>query len=355
VSKIRVAVLGATGTIGQRFVSLLQDHPTFELAALCSSERKVGGRLGDFWRLDGVPLDAEVGRMDLQPVDVKGMAHEDIVAVFSGLPSEVAGELETDAARAGVRVFSNASSHRMEDGVPLLVPEVNADHMALVERQATFQDGGFLATNPNCSVTGLVLALKPLADAFDLRDVHVATYQALSGAGYPGVPSLDIEGNVLPFIENEEDKMRREAKKILGARSATAIVESPIEVWANCVRVAVRDGHLEAVSIPLSEDLRAEEVAKVLSSFRGEPQRRKLPTAPIQPVIVREERDRPQPLRDVLAGEPERARGMAAVVGRIRVVERILRFFVLSHNTIRGGAGGSVLNAELAHAEGYLG
>lgn len=354
-SKIRVAVVGATGMIGQRFVSLLQDHPTFELAALCSSERKIGGRLADFWRLEGVPLDAAVGRMDLQPVDVKGMARADIVAAFSGLPSDVAGDLETDAARAGIRVFSNASSHRMDEGVPLLVPEVNADHLALVEHQATCKDGGFLATNPNCSITGLVLALKPLAGAFDFRDVHVATYQALSGAGYPGVPSLDIEGNVIPFIEAEEDKMRREAKKILGARSAAAIVESPLDVWANCARVAVRDGHLEAVSIPLNEDVRPEEVAKVLSSFRGEPQRRKLPTAPHQPVIVREERNRPQPLRDLLAGEPERARGMAAVVGRIRIVERNLRFFVLSHNTIRGGAGGSVLNAELAQEEGYLG
>jgi aspartate-semialdehyde dehydrogenase len=354
-SRIRVAVLGATGTIGQRFVSLLQDHPAFELAALCASERKIGGRLADFWRLDGFPLDPAVGRMDLQSIDVKAMAHNDIGAVFSGLPSDVAGDVEADAARAGMCVFSNASSHRMEDAVPLLVPEVNADHMALVERQATFKDGGFLATNPNCSTTGLVLPLKPLADAFDLRDVHVSTFQALSGAGYPGVPSLDIEGNVLPFVENEEDKMRREAKKILGARSVTAIVESPIDVWANCARVAVRDGHLEAVSIPLTEDVGPDEVAKLLSSFRGEPQRRRLPTAPHQPVIVREERDRPQPLRDIIAGEPERARGMAAVVGRIRVVEHNLRFFVLSHNTIRGGAGGSVLNAELAHAEGYLG
>jgi aspartate-semialdehyde dehydrogenase len=355
VSKIRVAVLGAAGTIGQRFVSLLQDHPIFQLAALCSSERKVGGQLADFWRLEGVPLDSEVGRMDLQPIDLKDLARNDIVAVFSGLPSDVAGDLETDAARAGMSVFSNASSHRMEEGIPLLVPEVNADHLALVERQPTFKDGGFVATNPNCSITGLALALKPLVDDFNVRDVHVSTYQALSGAGYPGVPSLDIEGNVLPFVENEEEKMRREAKKILGARSATAIVESPINVWANCARVAVRDGHLEAVSIPLTEDIRSDEVAKLLSCFRGDAQRRKLPTAPDHPVIVREGRDRPQPLWDVLAGEPARAQGMAVVVGRIRVVERNLRFFVLSHNTIRGGAGGSVLNAELAHAEGYLG
>lgn len=353
-SKIPVAVLGATGNIGQRFVSLLQDHPFFELAALCSSERKVGGRLADFWRLDDVALDPGVGETELQPMDVKVLARSGAVAAFSALPTEVAGELETEAARGGIKVFSNASSHRMEDDVPLLVPEVNPDHLGLVERQATYKAGGFLTTNPNCSVTGLSLALKPLTDAFDFSEVHVSTYQALSGAGYPGVPSLDIMANVVPFIENEEEKMRREAKKILGAWR-NGVVPSRLDLWANCVRVAVREGHLEAVSIPLQEDVEEEEVARVLTSFRGEPQRRKLPTAPKQPIVVRSERNRPQPLLDVNAGEPERARGMAATVGRIRVTGRNLRFFVLSHNTIRGGAGGSVLNAELAHRRGFLG
>lgn len=353
-SKIPVAVLGATGNIGQRFVSLLQDHPDFELAALCSSDRKVGGTLADYWRLDDAPFDPEVGGMELQPLDAKVLVREGIVAAFSALPADIAGDLETVAARAGVRIFSNASSHRLEDDVPLLVPEVNPDHIALVERQATYRDGGFLATNPNCSITGLALALKPLADAFEFSEVHVSTYQALSGAGYPGVPSLDIVGNVLPFIENEEEKMRREAKKILGAWSE-GVVSSPIDVWANCVRVAVREGHLEAVSIPLQEEVSAEEVARVLASFRGEPQRRKLPTAPKQPILVRKEKNRPQPMLDALAGEPARARGMAATVGRIRVTGRNLRLFVLSHNTLRGGAGGSVLNAELAQRRGYLG
>lgn len=353
-SKVPVAVLGATGNIGQRFVSLLQDHPSFDLAALCSSERKVGGRLGDFWRLEDVPLNPEVGAMELLPLDVKALARREVVAAFSALPSDIATDLEADAARAGLRVFSNASSHRMAADVPLLVPEVNPDHIALVERQPTFQGGGFLTTNPNCSITGLVLALKPLADALDFSEVHVATYQALSGAGYPGVPSLDITANVLPFIEGEEEKMRREAKKLLGTW-ADGIVPSPIEVWANCVRVAVREGHLEAVSIPLAGDMDPEAVAKILSSFRGEPQRRKLPTAPKQPIFVRTERNRPQPLLDAMAGEPARARGMAVTVGRIRIVGRNLRFFVLSHNTLRGGAGGSVLNAELAHRRGYVG
>jgi aspartate-semialdehyde dehydrogenase len=236
----------------------------------------------------------------------------------------------------------------------LLVPEVNPDHIALVERQATFTEGGFVATNPNCSITGLALALKPLMDVLEFSQVHVATYQALSGAGYPGVPSLDIAGNVLPFIENEEEKMRREAKKILGVWSS-GIVPSAIEVWANCARVAVRDGHLEAVSIPLVEDVSPGEVANILSSFRGEPQRDQLPTAPLAPILVRPEADRPQPVLDLMAGEPVRARGMAATVGRIRVIDRVLRFFVFSHNTLRGGAGGSVLNAELTHRRGYLG
>lgn len=353
-SKIPVAVLGGTGNIGQRFVSLLHDHPGFELALLCSSERKVGGRLGDFWRLEDVPLDPRVAEMELRPLDPKIIVKAGVVAAFSALPSDVAGDLEADAARAGIKVFSNASSHRMDADVPLLVPEVNPDHVALVERQATFKNGGFLVTNPNCSITGLVLALKPLTDAFDFSEVHVATYQALSGAGYPGVPSLDITANVLPFIENEEEKMRREAKKVLGVRS-DGVTPSQVEVWANCARVAVREGHLEAVSIPLREDVSPEEVARCLSAFRGEPQRRKLPTAPRQPIVVRSEPNRPQPLLDAMAGEPARARGMAATVGRIRVTDRVLRFFVLSHNTLRGGAGGSVLNAELAQKRGYLG
>lgn len=353
-SRVPVAVLGATGNIGQRFVSLLQDHPVFELAALCSSERKVGGRLAAHWRLDDAPLDPGAGAMELRPIDAKALAREGVVAAFSALPAEIATDVEAEAARAGIRVFSNASSHRMSPDVPLLVPEVNPDHIALVERQATRKGGGFLTTNPNCSITGLVLALKPLVDAFEFSEVHVATYQALSGAGYPGVPSLDIVGNVVPFIENEEDKMRREAKKILGTWS-DGVVPSPLEVWPTCVRVPVREGHLEAVSIPLEEDAEAEDVARALSSFRGEPQRHRLPTAPKEPILVRSEPNRPQPLLDVNAGEPARARGMAATVGRIRVVGRNLRFVVLSHNTVRGGAGGSVLNAELAHRRGYLG
>jgi aspartate-semialdehyde dehydrogenase len=352
-SRIPVAVLGATGTIGQRFVSLLQDHPSFDLAVVCTSERKVGGRLGDHWRLEDAPLNSGVEEMELEANDLKLLARRGVAAAFSALPAEVAKDLEVDAARAGVAVFSNASAHRMDGDVPLLVPEVNPDHVALVERQTSFSEGGFLVTNPNCSIAGLVLALRPLVDAFEFDAVHVSTYQALSGAGYPGVPSLDIVSNIVPFIEAEEEKMHQEAKKLLGTRS-DGIVPSPLEVWANCARVPVRDGHLEAVSIPLREDVTGDEVAKTLASFRGEPQRENLPTAPVHPIVVRREQNRPQPLLDGMAGEPARARGMAATVGRIRVSERVLRFFVLSHNTLRGGAGGSVLNAELAQRRGYL-
>jgi len=263
VSKVPVAVLGATGNIGQRFVSLLQDHPTFEIAALASSERKVGGSLKAFWRLDDVPLAPHVASMELQPLDLGVLRKHDVVAAFSGLPSEIAGDIEMDAARVGVRVFSNASAHRMDPDVPLLVPEVNPNHLRLVERQPAFREGGFVVTNPNCSITGLALPLKPLVDSLDLTDVHVATYQALSGAGYPGVPSLDITANVIPFIEGEEEKMRREAKKILGSLS-DGILPSPIDVWANCARVAVRDGHLEAVDSPEGRNSRGRNRASPL-------------------------------------------------------------------------------------------
>lgn len=350
---IPVAVLGATGTIGQRFVSLLQDHPHFRLAAVCASDRRVGSRYGDAWRLPDVRPTEGVAAMAIDELSVGAVAKKAVIA-FSGLPADVAQAFEPEVAAAGVKVFSNAASHRMQDTVPLLVPEVNPDHMALVEEQPTFRKGGFIATNPNCSIGGLVLPLKPLYDALDFSRVFVSTYQALSGAGYPGVPSLDALGNVIPFIEREEEKMRAEAKKILGDRVQGLIASADIEVLANCARVPVREGHLEAVSIALNEATTSEAAARLLSEFRGLPQSKGFPTAPRQPVIVRTERDRPQPLIDADAGEPARARGMAATVGRIRVDGDVLRFFVLSHNTLRGGAGGSVLNAELADEMGYL-
>lgn len=353
--KISVAVLGATGNIGQRFVSLLQDHPYFRIEALCSSERTQGNKLGTYWRLEGVELMEDIDNLLLEDVSPKALAKKGIEAVFSGLPTDIAGPVERQCSEAGIKVFSNAASHRMDEDVPLLIPEVNPDHLELVKSQPTAKRGGFIVTNSNCSIAALMLPLKPLSDNFEFDRVFVSSYQALSGAGYPGVPSLDISGNVLPFIEKEEEKMHREAKKLLGRLERGRVVESSINVQANCARVPVRDGHLEAVTIVMDENVSAHEVADVLDSFKSLPQTRKLPTAPEKPVIVRKEPNRPQPILDAYAGTPERAKGMAATVGRIRAQGDVLRFFVLSHNTLRGGAGGSVLNAELAYSMGVLG
>jgi aspartate-semialdehyde dehydrogenase len=252
-------------------------------------------------------------------------------------------------------VFSNAASHRMEHDTPILIPEINPDHLSSVEVQKKRRkNGGFIVTNANCSVTGLALGLKPLLDEFGFRDVNVATYQALSGAGYPGMASLDILGNVLPWIKNEEEKMTAEGKKILGSYKNGKFVDSPISIQACCARVNVRDGHLEAVFIKDKHMPEAKTIARTLADFTAKPQKLKLPSAPERPIIVRKEPDRPQPLLDVDAGVPERAKGMSVTVGRIRVDKDCLRFFLLSHNTIRGGAGGSVLNAELAYKEGVI-
>ena len=237
----------------------------------------------------------------------------------------------------------------------ILLPEINYQHLDSVSAQRKRRrKGGFVVTNANCSITGLALGLKPLVDAFDLTDFHVATYQALSGAGYPGVPSVDTLGNVLPHIPKEEEKMNSEGRKILGAYEQGRFVDSPVNILASCTRVNVRDGHLEAVFArkPNMPDEAA--VARVLSEFSSRPQELSLPSAPEKPIIVRCEANRPQPLIDSLAGSPDRARGMAVTVGRIRTTPDSLRFFLLVHNTIRGGSGGSVLNAELAHKEGLL-
>jgi aspartate-semialdehyde dehydrogenase len=243
----------------------------------------------------------------------------------------------------------------MDPDTPILIPEINADHLASIEAQKLRRKkGGYVVTNANCSVTGLALGLKPLYDTFKFTDILVATYQALSGAGYPGVPSLDILGNVLPYIKNEEEKMGTEGRKILGGYSNGRFVDAPIDIESNCARVNVRDGHLEAVFIRSKDMPEAERIAKVLSGFKARPQELGLPSAPVQPIIVMDEPDRPQPRLDSGAGFPERAKGMAVSVGRIRVKGNGLRFYLLVHNTIRGGAGGSVLNAELAYKEGYI-
>jgi aspartate-semialdehyde dehydrogenase len=348
--RIPCAILGASGYIGQHFARLLAEHPTFDSPLLVASERSEGRTLGDVWQL----AEAPPGLLQEQRLVARSaarLARDGIHVAFSALPSGTAGPLESELVRRGVSVFSNAADHRMDPRVPLLVPEVNADHLDLLSKRPS--RSGILVTNPNCSTTGLVLALAPIQRLIGPRTVHVATYQALSGAGYPGVPSLSIADNVVPFIREEEEKIQRESARILGQRKARTVVPSPVPVLAHCVRVATREGHLEAVTV---ESTRRPRLAAIENAWRSfDPLRGlNLPTAPAPPIELRPEADRPQPLRDRWAGYPVRARGMAAVVGRIRWEPPFLRFFVLTHNAVRGGAGASVLNAELAVEKGFL-
>lgn len=354
-AKRKAAVLGSSGIIGQRFAYMLHEHPYFEVVAYCASDRSEGKKLADVWKLSDSELCPDLGKSVITTTDVQALVRGGVEVVFSGLPSDVAGPVEDQCAEAGMAVFSNAASHRMEPDTPILLPEVNPDHLASIELQKKRRKNhGFVVTNANCSVTGLALALKPLVDSFGIDDVCVATYQALSGAGYPGVPSMDILGNVLPHIKSEEEKMAVEGRKILGGFEKGKFVDSPVAISASCARVNVRDGHLEAVFIAGGSIPSEKEVAEALEGFRARPQELGLPSAPERPIIVMKEPDRPQPLLDSYAGNPERARGMSATVGRIRVDKGRLRFYLLSHNTIRGGAGGSVLNAELAFKEGLI-
>ncbi|MBI0583476.1 MAG: aspartate-semialdehyde dehydrogenase [Methanomassiliicoccus sp.] len=351
--KIKVAVLGATGMIGQRFVQLLEDHPQFEIAGLYASERSEGKRLGDTLKVRDHAFAPDTLDMRIEQLDVDRIADASRVA-FSGLPTDIAGDLESRLARAGSAVFSNAAPHRMDPDVPLLIPECNAAHLDAVKRQSSFKDGGYIVTNANCSTTGIAVPLKAVDSAFGLEFVCASTYQAISGAGYPGVPSLDIMGNVVPYIKSEEEKMEAELAKILGSVSGGRFTDHPVEMLASCARVPVVDGHLESVTLRTGRDATVEEMIAALERFTAEPQELGLPTAPLRPVIVRREADRPQPALDVNAGEPSRARGMSCTVGRVRKKGNFFKMFVLSHNTLRGGAGGSVLNAELANARDLL-
>jgi len=354
-AKRKAAIFGSSGMIGQRFAHMLDAHPYFDVVAYCASDKSDGKKLADVWKLSDVELNLRLGAKTIQATNPAALGRQGVEVVFSGLPSDVAGPVEDECAEHGMAVFSNAASHRMEHDTPILIPEINPDHLSSVEVQKKRRKkGGFIVTNANCSVTGLALGLKPLLDEFGFRDVNVATYQALSGAGYPGMASLDILGNVLPWIKNEEEKMTAEGRKILGSYKNGKFVDSPVSIQACCARVNVRDGHLEAVFIKDKHMPEAKTIARTLADFTAKPQKLKLPSAPERPIIVRKEPDRPQPLLDVGAGVPERAKGMSVTVGRIRVDKDCLRFFLLSHNTIRGGAGGSVLNAELAYKEGVI-
>ncbi|HXY20993.1 MAG TPA: aspartate-semialdehyde dehydrogenase [Gemmatimonadales bacterium] len=345
---IRVGVLGATGAVGQRFVQLLEGHPWFDLVAVAASERSSGKCYGEActWKLD-VPMPAAAGKLVVQPVEPR----LECEVVFSALDAAVAGPAEESFAAAGYAVLSNARNHRMADDVPLLVPEVNPGHAALIPVQRKKRGWrGFIATNPNCAAATLVLALAPLERAFGLKAVAVTTLQAISGAGYPGLPSLDIVGNVIPFISGEEEKIERETRKILGTMSGDRVTPHPLTVSATTTRVPVVDGHTVSVFVTLGGDPGPDAVRETLRTYRSVPQERKLPSAPAHPTLVVDEEDRPQPRLDV-----NRERGMASIVGRVRRCELLgYKFIVLGHNTIRGAAGASLLNAELLHSEGLL-
>ncbi len=348
--RIPTAILGAGGYVGQHFARLLADHPWFEPVALVSGDRSQGRTLEEVWHLEEAPPSRLAGRRLVRRTPA-ALARDGIRLVFSALPSGTAGPIESELARRGVSVFTNAADHRMDRDVPLLVPEVNSDHLGLLRRRPAGR--GLLVANPNCSAAGLVVGLAPIADLLAPRAVHVTTYQSLSGAGYPGVSGLAITDNVVPFIAREEEKIAEESGRILGDFRTGRIAPWDVPILAHCARVATREGHLEAVTIDTARRPSESTIRAAWTQYdplAG----RALPTAPHPPIVVRSEPDRPQPLRDRWTGHPPRARGMAVTIGRIRWSPPYLRFFLLSHNAVRGAAGASILNAERAAQEGLL-
>jgi aspartate-semialdehyde dehydrogenase len=350
-TKHPIGILGATGMVGQRFIQLLENHPWFEIAWLAASDRSSGKTYGEAskWRLD-TPLPERIARMIVSPADPDRAPK----IVFAALDAAIARELEPLFANAGCAVVSNSSAFRMAPNVPLVIPEVNAEHLHLIEEQPSRKEsGGYMVTNPNCSAIGLVLALKPIEERFGLEQILVTTMQAVSGAGYPGVPSMDILGNVVPYIGNEEEKLEAETLKLLGRLEGHSVVPLPARVSAHCNRVAVEDGHTESVSIKLGNKLgrpaTREDLLAAWAEFRplaGQD----LPMAPEQPIEWAPQNDRPQPRLD-----RNRGKGMAVTVGRLRPCNVLdWKFTVLSHNTIRGAAGAAILNAELLASLGKL-
>ena len=345
--KFEVGVLGATGMVGQQFICQLQNHPWFELTWLAASGRSAGKpyREAANWTLDGAIPDNVADQMvhESKPNNAPKL-------VFSALDASVAGEIEQAFASAGRFVISNSRNHRMLADVPLLIPEINADHLGLIPTQRENRGwSGAIVTNPNCSTITLAMALAPLKP-FGIRKILATTMQAISGAGYPGLPSMDILGNVIPHIGGEEEKMEQETQKILGDFNADKVEHLPAEMSAHCNRVGVVDGHMVAVSVELEQNPGVESLLDAFASFRGVPQEKNLPTAPQRPVHVMEQPNRPQPRKDLLT-----ERGMAVCVGRVRECPVLdYKFVVLGHNTIRGAAGAAVLNAELLLSEGLL-
>src|SRR5271154_6587215 len=347
--KWRAGVLGATGLVGQRLVKLLADHPWFELTEVAASERSSRKSYPDAvrWHLDGPIPEAARGLI------VKSLDPSlECDFVFSALDSSVAGAAEEDFARAGYPVVSNSKNHRMDPDVPLLIPEVNAAHLDAIPHQQKNRgyEGGFIVTNPNCSTAALALVLKPLADAFGLEKVFVVTMQAVSGAGYPGVPSMDIHANVVPYISGEEEKMESEPQKLLGKWDGARFIDAGLGISAHCNRVPVLEGHLECISVSLKKIASLNEVREALSSFEVSPELASLPTAVRNPVIVLDRDDRPQPRRGVHTGNR-----MAAAVGRVRECPLLdIKLTLPSHNLVRGAAGAALLNAELLAARGFF-
>ncbi|MCL4811070.1 MAG: aspartate-semialdehyde dehydrogenase [Vicinamibacteraceae bacterium] len=342
-----VGILGATGVVGQQFIRLLDGHPWFRVTWLAASERSEGRTYAEAasWRL-ATPMPAWAASMPVQQAAANGAPR----LLFSSLDAAVAGDIEGAFAAAGHVVVSNARNYRMEADVPLLVPEINADHLALIERQREARGwAGAIVTNPNCSTVFLAMALAPLRP-FGIERVIVSTMQAVSGAGYPGVASLDIVGNVVPYIGGEEEKIERETLKILGRAGAAGVEPLAAAVSAQTTRVPVLDGHTESVSVGLREQVDVAAIREALASWRGEPQERGLPSAPPAPIVVLDAPDRPQPRLDA-----DRDRGMAVTVGRLRRCPVLSwKFVVLGHNTVRGAAGAAILNAELMVARGLL-
>jgi aspartate-semialdehyde dehydrogenase len=345
--KIEVGVLGATGMVGQQFIVQLANHPWFRLTWLGASERSAGQRYVDAapWRLPGPPP-AEIGALIVEPAR-PGNAPE---LVFSAMDASVAGEIEQAFAKAGHLVVSNSRNHRLDQDVPLVIPEINGDHLALIETQRAARGwSGAIVTNPNCSTVVLSMALAPLR-VFGLESVLVTTLQALSGAGYPGVASLDAVANVVPFVDGEEPKIETETKKILGALVGGAVQPHAVTVSASTTRVPVVHGHTESIAVALGERPSLDDVRDTLVRFSGSPQRHGLPSAPLQPIVYLSENNRPQPRLDV-----DRDGGMTVSIGRLRTCPVLgYKFFALGHNTVRGAAGAAVLNAELMVAEGVL-
>lgn len=345
--RIPVGVLGATGMVGQHFVKFLADHPWFEIRFVGASDRSAGKKYNEAtsWRLPGVMPQA-VANLTVSECKPGGAPP----IVFSAMDAAVATEIEQEFAKAGHTVLSNSRNHRMEPDVPLLVPELNSDHLSVLAAQKKARGwSGQIVTNPNCSTIVLTMALGPLV-GFGIERAVVTTMQAISGAGYPGVPSMDITANVVPYIGGEEEKMEMETQKILGACDGRGFANHPMKLSATCNRVPVVDGHLVSVSVELASKPTAEEVRAAMENFSAAPQKLGLPSAPARPVIYMPQQDRPQPRRDV-----ERENGMAVFVGRLRPCPVFdWKFLCLGHNTVRGAAGASVLNAELMKAQGLV-